>query len=353
MQVNSLKLSNFRNLKGAEIYPDPNMNVICGPNAQGKTNIIEAIWLFTGAKSFRGAKDNELVNFDENSAKISLSFLGEGTEKQAVIDIEQSRVAYFNDKKLSSPAKLAGKFLSVVFSPTDLKLVKDSPSVRRKFLDLSIGKLNPVYIDLLLKYNRILTQRNSLLKDIRYNSSAFDMLASFDEQIIPIAEKIVQYRKDYVALLCKTAGEIYKGISGEKETLSVEYELSFDNDFKTALSEALHKDAIVGSTSVGPHRDDLIFKINNNNARQFSSQGQQRSIAIALKLAEAAVIREKTGENPVALLDDVFSELDPSRQDYILNHIKDWQVFVTCCDPANIKNLSGGKIFNVLNGEIK
>lgn len=353
MQVNSLKTNNFRNLKGIEIFPHQNMNIICGPNAQGKTNIIEAIWLFTGAKSFRGAKDSEFIGFGKENAKISLDFLGQGTEKQADIVIEKNRTAYLNDKKLSSPSKLAGKFLAVVFSPTDLKLVKDSPSVRRRFLDVSLGKLNPVYIELLLKYNRILQQRNSLLKDIRYNSSAFDMLSAFDAQIAPIAEKITEYRKDYTNLLCKTAGEIYGGISNNKEKLTVEYQMSYNGSFKDALSDSLRQDAIVGSTSVGPHRDDLIFKIDNSNARQFSSQGQQRSIAISLKLAEAAVIKTKTDENPVALLDDVFSELDPQRQDYILNHIKDWQVFVTCCDPANIKNLSGGKIFNVLDGEIK
>ena len=353
MQITKIKIKNFRNLGDVEILPEKEINVICGENAQGKTNLIEAIWLFTGAKSFRGAKEKQLVNLNADNAKIGIEYFGEGTLKEAEIVIDTSRTAYFNQKKLPSPIKLAGKFQAIVFSPTDLKLVKDGPKERRRFLDIFIGKLNPAYIDLLSKYNRAIAQRNFLLKDAKYHSDIFDMLRVFDAQIVPIANKITEYRKEYIQKLNETAEEIYFGISGKKENLTIDYEFSYQGDYDKALKNALKTDMSAGSTSIGPHRDDLVFYIDKKNARLYSSQGQQRSIAIALKLSEAAVMKQITGEYPVALLDDVFSELDPTRQDYILNHIKNWQVFITCCDPSNVNRLNQGKIFKVKNGVIK
>ena len=349
MRVNKITLQNFRNIKNTEIIPCEGMNVICGENAQGKTNILEAIWLFTGAKSFRNAKDKEFVNFGKDSAKLELDFLSEGIEKQAVLKISDKREAVLNENKLKSAANLAGNFNAIVFSPLDLRIVTDGPSVRRKFLDVAIGQIYPSYIELLKKYMRAVTQRNSIIKDYRYDSTISVMLDSFEEEIAVTGEKIILLRKRYIDALNEFLPEIYNGLSGGKENLSTVY-VESSNDLMKSLKENRKEDMFSATTSVGPHRDDIEFKINDISARMYGSQGQKRSVALSLKLAEAQVIKKKVGECPVFLLDDVMSELDPERQNFILNHISNMQVFLTCCDPDNFKNLKAGKIFTVKDG---
>jgi len=351
MKVKKIKLQNFRNIKNTELLPCDGMNVICGENAQGKTNILEAIWLFTGAKSFRNSKDREFVNFNEDSALLELDFLSEGIEKQAKIKIKEKREAVFNENKLKSPSLLAGNFNAIVFSPLDLRIVTDGPNIRRKFLDVAIGQIYPAYIELLKKYMRAVTQRNSIIKDYRYDSTLSIMLDSFEEEIAITGEKIVVLRKKYIDTLNLFLPSLYNGISGGKEELSTFYTESCEN-LKESLKNNRQEDMFSGSTSVGPHRDDIEFKINGVSARMYGSQGQKRSVALSLKLAEAQVIKNKVGECPVFLLDDVMSELDPERQNFILNHIQNMQVFLTCCDPDNVKNLKAGKIFTVKEGGI-
>ena len=349
MRVNKIALQNFRNIKNTEIIPCEGMNVICGENAQGKTNILEAIWLFTGAKSFRNSKDKEFVNFDKDFSKIELDFLSEGIEKQAVLKISDKREAVLNENRLKSASQLAGNFNAIVFSPLDLRIVTDGPSVRRKFLDIAIGQIYPSYIELLKKYMRAVTQRNSIIKDYRYDSTISVMLDSFEEEIAETGEKIILLRKRYIDALNEFLPEIYNGLSGGKENLSTVY-LESCKDLLQSLKENRKEDMFSAATTVGPHRDDIEFKINDISARMYGSQGQKRSVALSLKLAEAQVIKKKVGECPVFLLDDVMSELDPERQNFILNHISNMQVFLTCCDPDNFKNLKAGKIFTVKDG---
>ncbi len=353
MLVKKLCVTNFRNLEKTEFIPTNEMNVICGENAQGKTNLIEAIWLFTGAKSFRGNKDNELVNFNCDVAKLTLNFEAEGVEKTAEIIIDTKRRAVLNEKKLSSAAALAGKFCAIVFSPDDIGLVTDGPSKRRRFMDIAISQIHPSYLNYLRNYTRAVTQRNVILKDIKKGLADYSFLDAFEKEIAGNGKEIIKYRLDYVSLIKSAVKEIYKGISAEKEELDIEYIMtsSFDN-LEKDLYNARQTDIYSATTSVGPHRDDLAFKINGVAVRSFASQGQRRSVALSLKLSEAEILKNITGEFPVALLDDVMSELDPIRQDYILNHIKGWQVFITCCDPSNTKNLDKGKVFSMKDGKL-
>ena len=353
MIINKLSFSGFRNLKDAEIYPDSGINIICGDNAQGKTNIIEAIWLFTGAKSFRTSKDNEIVKFNCEKAQLKLDFISGGIENNAEIIIKERRMAFFGGKKLNTASGLAGNFYAFVFSPSDLMLVTAAPSVRRKFLDTAIGQLYPKYIDFLRRYTRAVMQRNNILRDCLKDASLKVLLEGFEEEIAVSGEKIIEYRRRYIEKLKKYAPDIYSGLSENSEFLEIEYVCSAkDYNLKETLNKTRHEDMLRGITSVGPHRDDIIFKINGFSAREYGSQGQKRSIALSLKLAEAEIINNITGELPVALLDDVMSELDKKRQNYILNKIKGRQVFITCCDNSNFEGLEKGKVFSVKDGEI-
>ncbi len=352
MRVDRLRCADFRNLGELCIYPHEGMNVICGENAQGKTNIIEAIWLFTGAKSFRNTKDSSFIKFGKTSARCELDFLFEGIENNALMDFGEKRRAVLNEKTMNSPAGLAGSFKAVVFSPADLSIVCDGPSVRRRFLDVSIGQLYPAYIENLRDYTRAVAQRNSVIKDIRFESSLLGILDSFENEIAVKGEKIISYRERYIEKLSLIIPEIYSGLSGGREKIEIEYIKSCKEDILKELKNSRKDDIFTGTTSVGPHRDDLEFKINGISARGYGSQGQKRSVAIALKLAGAEVIKEISGEYPVCLLDDVMSELDPKRQNYILNHIEGMQSFLTCCDPSNTKGLQDGKIFKISDGRV-
>lgn len=353
MKVLKLNCRNFRNIKNAELIPCEGMNVICGENAQGKTNLLEAIWLFTGAKSFRGSKDNLFVKFGEEKALCELLFEAEGIEKDASINIGEKREAFLNGNKLNSPAMIAGNFNAIIFSPNDLRLLTDGPNLRRRFLDTALGQLYPAYIDILKKYTRAIVQRNKIIKDYRYDSSLSIMLDVFEDEIAQNGEKIIKYRKNYINRLNEFLPFIYDGISSGKEVLDTEYIESFKGEnLREQLKLSRKEDMFSAVTSVGPHRDDILFKINGINARNFGSQGQKRSVALSVKLAEAKIIEKDVGECPTLLLDDIMSELDPKRQDFILNHIEGMQTFLTCCDPSNFKNLKAGKVFNVKEGEI-
>lgn len=352
MIVKKLECLNFRNIEKEVLMPCERMNVICGENAQGKTNFLEAIWLFTGAKSFRGAKDNEFIKFGTEKTVISMDFISESIEKDASIEIKEKRNATLNGNKLKSAHSLAGSFNAIIFSPIDLKLVGEGPSNRRKFLDTAIGQLYPSYIEILKKYARAVTQRNKIIKDLKYDSTLSIILDVFENEIAENGEKIISFRKKYVAELNNYLGDIYSGISSGKEILNMEYLSTAKENLAEKLLLSRREDMYSCVTTVGPHRDDLEFKINSFSARSFASQGQKRSIALSLKLAEAEVIKKNVGESPCFLLDDVMSELDPDRQNFILNHIEGMQAFITCCDPSNIKNLKEGKIFNVKEGRV-
>lgn len=352
MKVKKLEIQNFRNISDISLEFDGEINVICGENAQGKTNIIEALWLFSGAKSFRNTKDSEFIKFGEKKSKIYTEFEMLGVENIAQIVFDDKKTAFLNEKKLPNTSSLAGKYNAVVFSPTDLTIVTDGPDKRRRFLDTAIGQLYPNYIEILRNYSRAVMQRNKIIKDYRYDKTVAIMLDVFETEIADMGNKIINYRKKYISVLNNYVSKIYNGISCGKENIEIFY-LSKNNILDNEiLKTAREIDMFTSTTSVGPHRDDINFKINGINARNFGSQGQKRSVALSLKLAGAEVIKEISGEYPICLLDDVMSELDEGRQNYILNHIRNWQSFITCCDTSNIKDLREGKVIKIKGGEV-
>lgn len=362
MNIKKLEVVSFRNIETEVIEPSEGVNLIYGNNAQGKTNILEGIWLFTGCRSFRGAKDSELINFNKPKALLSLDYYGYEREQNFFLEIEKGRKFMHNGVKKPSASKIMGEFLAVVFSPVHLSLIKDGPYERRKFLDIAISQLKPKYALTLSNYNKALQQRNILLKDIAYHSELYDTLDIWEDRLSFYAGEIIRQRVGYINKLSYLCKEIYSGISSGKEDIDISYyqqcpaygsdKNELYENIKNLLYASRKNDIATGFTSVGPHRDDLAIKIDGLLARSYGSQGQQRSAALALKLSEAGMIKEFTSEQPVALLDDVMSELDENRQNYILNHIKDWQVFITCCDPNSVSNLKYGKAFLMKNGKI-
>ncbi len=364
MKVNSIELNNYRNISRLNLQANDGVNVIYGENAQGKTNILEAIWLFTGCKSFRGSKDIELIKFNEEISRIKINFSDNLRKMESEIVLSGNKKNVFlNGVQKKSSAELIGSFYAVIFSPSHLSLIKDGPIERRRFLDTAICQLKPSYAGNLAKFKRTLVQRNALLKDIYLNSELYDILDTLDIQLAKYSSLIISERLKYIDILKGFTEEIYGGISENKEKIEIEYSrkdiinssLSNEDIFNleiNKLRESRKEDVILKSTSVGPHRDDLEILINGVSARSFGSQGQQRSCALALKLGESEIIKKVTGETPVALLDDVMSELDEKRQDYILNHIKDRQVFLTCCDPSQVMRMAGGKSFLIKGGEL-
>ncbi len=362
MIVKSIEIKNFRNIKYADLLFCNGVNIIYGENAQGKTNILEALWLFTGTKSFRGTKDSDQIKFGEQKSSLKTNFFAENRSQCAEIQIEEKKSVYLNEIKRTSITAFNGKFPAVIFSPEHLFLVKGGPYERRKFIDNALCQIKPSFNEFLTKYKKNLLQRNALLKKFEKNKNLSVMLDIFEENLAHIGTKIIYQRKKYLEVLEKEAKEVYRGISSNKEEISIEYindnqiigknEKETEKIYAEKLLKSRSEDILTGTTSVGPHRDDINIKVNGISARKFGSQGQQRSCVLALKLGEAAVLKEKNGEQPIALLDDVMSELDESRQDYILHKISGWQVFITCCEPETILKLKGGKTFKAENGKI-
>ena len=361
MKINKLFYQNYRNLEDNECTFSENVNIIYGGNGQGKTNMLESLWLLCGAKSFRGNKDNELIKFGHDKAIIKAEFFAEERTQDVKIIIENRRKITLNGIDLPSANKLAGKILCVVFIPEHLSLIKRSAQGRRLFIDSAICQLYPKYINTIKKYQTIINQRNTLLKDIRTNKDARETLFIWDENLSNYASEIYKARSRYIKLIREHCIKIYDGISKGSEQLDIYYEpdISCDNEteykniYLNILKESLEEDIRIGYTTRGPHRDDLISLLNNKNARSFASQGQQRSIVLSLKLSEAEIIKEITGEAPFILFDDVMSELDSDRREYLLSKINNWQIFITCCDIDDYNYDENKKIFNLKNGQVK
>ncbi len=349
-----------------EFHPDPGMNVICGENAQGKTNLLEAMYLFSGMRSFRGAKDHEYLAFGQKECRLSMSFFDGERTQDAELRIGVKKKAFLNRVPLESVAGLSGSIYTVVFSPEHISLVKSAPQIRRRFMDTAIAQIKPDYGHFLSQYERVLNQRNILLKDLRQYAALRDTMDIWDQQLAKLGTILTIYRQDYLHKLQKFSKTIYEGISRRQEDLSLSYISTvfseewigekYDdariNQYFEALCAAREQDVRQGFTSVGVHRDDLEMKINGLSVKNFASQGQQRSCALTLKLAEARLLEKINGQQPVIFLDDVMSELDQNRQEYILNYIGQCQVFITCCDVLNTLRMRKGKIFMLADGKI-
>ncbi len=365
MKVKSLKFQNFRNLEDCVIYPCEGVNIIYGDNAQGKTNIIEALWLFCGGHSFRTAGTREMIKWNTDFSRLECEFFGQDREQKASIGFSGSKkIVSINGVEKNSSSALIEKFCAVVFSPENLSLIKRGPGERRNFIDSAICREKLKNAVTLSNYNRLIAQRNALLKDVLKNPGLEDTLDIWDTQIIRLGARLTKQRLEFIDLISKKAAEYHSGISGDKEKLKLKYissvsaksgdsEEEIEQKFFERCKLNRQNEIVCGVTLSGPHRDDVEVIINGKNAKTFASQGQQRSAVLSLKLAEAAVLRERMGEEPVILLDDVLSELDSGRQDYLLNELEGCQVFITCCERSNREQLKKGSVFLVENGKIK
>ncbi len=353
---------NYRNLVSDEIEFADGVNVISGRNGQGKTNLLESLCLFTGVRSFRGAKNLEMIAKGQKYSRIELGFFAEKRDQTASLVITDKKQATLNGVRLAAATGFIGRFCAVVFSPDNMSLVRGGSAERRRFLDAAISQQYPAYPRLLVEYNRILAQRNAFLKKSASTAGFESMLEIWDENLSATGAKISCKRHEYVARLCGRTEEIFEGISSGRDKVGLRYSCGFlhpDSVSETAASlksqlEA-HRasDLAQGCTNYGAHRDDLNITVNDMAARSYASQGQKRSCVLALKLAEASLLEQSAGERPVAVLDDVMSELDGMRQDYLLNHMDGWQVFISCCDPHTVKGLDKGRIIEVEGGRCK
>ena len=361
MRVEHLQLQNFRNFEYQEFRFSSGVNILLGDNAQGKTNVIEALWLFSSCKSFRVTDDKPFLRIGENRAAIYGEYSRNERIYRPVMKFydDRKREIFLNNVAIR-PKELVGQFPAVLFYPDHLSLVKGAPELRRKFLDLALCQADPSTLPLLNEYNKVLQQRNALLKQYRERLDAKSALDVWDEKIASLSAKIAQKRFEYITKMLPYAQRVMNDISSGKEQLAIEYKTVCDlpprdledleDKFFYALRSSREKDLWSGHTSTGIHRDDFDLFINGENAKIYASQGQQRSCVMALKMAEADLLFAATGEFPVMLFDDVFSELDPFRKSYIIDRIRGRQVILSCCEEE--KDFSDATVFRIRGGSV-
>ncbi len=358
MIIKSIELSNFRNYESLNIQFDRGTNILYGDNAQGKTNILEAAYLSGTTKSHKGSKDKEMIRFDCDDAHIRT--IVEKNDKEYQIDMHLrsrgSKGVAINRIPIKKASELFGILNIVFFSPEDLNIIKEGPAERRRFLDAELCQLDKVYLSDLAKYNKILNQRNKLLKDINFRPDLAETLSVWDMQLVETGKRIIQRRKIFIEELNEIIGQIHSNISGGKEHLILKYEPNIDDIFfGDELIKAKSKDLKLCQTTVGPHRDDMLFSVNGIDIRKYGSQGQQRTSALSLKLSEIEIVKKSIHNTPVLLLDDVLSELDSNRQNYLLNSISDIQTIITCTGLEEfVRNrFEINKVFKIINGKVE
>lgn len=357
MIIQSIELNNFRNYENLQISFDEGTNILFGDNAQGKTNILEAAYLSGTTKSHKGSKDKEMIRFGTNEAHLRTMVLKKGKQYQIDMHLKNNRSKGIavNKIPMKKASELFGILNIVFFSPEDLNIIKNGPSERRHFLDAELCQLDKIYLSDLSNYNKILNQRNKLLKDMVYRPELSDTLPVWDMQLIDTGKKIIRRREQFVKELNEIVHEIHYRISGGKEELFLSYEPSVSADMmEQEIERVRQRDLKMCQTSVGPHRDDLLFSIADVDIRKFGSQGQQRTSALSLKLSEIELVRKSIHDTPILLLDDVLSELDSSRQNYLLNSICDTQTIITCTglDEFIRNRFEINKVFEVISGQV-
>lgn len=357
MVIKSLKLKNYRNYELLDLTFDPKTNILYGDNAQGKTNILEALYLSGTTKSHRGTKDRDLVRFGCDEAHLETIVEKRGMEFQIDMHLKKNspKGIAINKIPIRKASELFGIIHFVFFSPEDLNIIKEGPAGRRRFIDLELSQLDKVYLSNLSNYNRIINQRNSLLKDIYRQDHLVETLDIWDMQLVEYGTKVMEARKKFVGEVNEIISNIHYKLTGGREQISLTYETSIGGmTLEQALKKNRERDLRLKSTSVGPHRDDLCFMAGNLDIRKFGSQGQQRTAALSLKLSEIELVRSMIKDTPVLLLDDVLSELDKHRQNYLLDSIHDIQTVITCTGLDEFVNhrFSINKIFHVKNGQV-
>lgn len=336
---------------------DKSTNIFYGDNAQGKTNILEAVYLSGTTKSHRGTKDKDMIQFGANESHIETIVEKNGIKYQIDMHLKKNspKGIAINKIPIRKASELFGIINIVFFSPEDLNIIKNGPGERRRFIDLELSQLDKVYLNNLSNYNRIVNQRNHLLKEIDYNKGALETLDIWDMQLIQYGNKIIERRQKFIEEINKIISNIHKKLTGNREDIKIVYEPSNGAvSFEQALLKNKEKDLRIKSTSVGPHRDDIAFLVSDIDIRKYGSQGQQRTAALSLKLSEIELVKQSIHDTPVLLLDDVLSELDKHRQNYLLDSIHDIQTLITCTGVDEFVNhrFSINKVFHVQSGQV-
>lgn len=357
MIIKSLELANFRNYEELDISFDKGTNILYGDNAQGKTNILEAIYVSATTKSHKGSKDKEIINFDKEEAHIRTYLEKENVETRVDMHLRKnkSKGIAIDGQKIKKAADLMGLLNVVFFSPEDLSIIKDGPAERRRFADMELCQLDSFYLYNLNHYNKIIGQRNKLLKDMYFQPELKETLNIWDSQLVSFGSKIIERREQFVKQLGDIIFDIHKKLSGGKEELVIAYEPDVSiEDFEKQMKYNQNKDIRLKQTTTGPHRDDFSFVVNGVDIRKYGSQGQQRTAALSLKLSEIELVKKISKDTPVLLLDDVLSELDSNRQNYLLNSIGNIQTIITCTGLDEFINnrFEINKIFKVTNGTV-
>ena len=357
MVIKSLKLKNYRNYELLNLTFDPKTNILYGDNAQGKTNILEALYLSGTTKSHRGTKDRDLIQFGREESHLETVVEKNGVLFQIDMHLKKNSPKGIAINKI--PIRRAGELFGIVhfvfFSPEDLNIIKEGPAGRRRFIDLELSQLDKVYLSNLSNYNRIINQRNSLLKEIVYQKDLIDTLDIWDMQLAEYGTKIIERRKKFIDEVNRIIGGIHEKLTGGRENIELSYESSAGElSMEEMLRKNRERDIRFKSTSAGPHRDDLCFRVGDLDIRKFGSQGQQRTAALSLKLSEIELVKMLIHDTPILLLDDVLSELDKNRQNYLLDSIHDIQTVITCTGLDEFVNhrFSLNKIFYVKNGTV-
>ena len=354
MFIKKIKLENFRNYDLQEIEFDKNVNIIYGDNAQGKTNILEAIFVCSLGKSFRTNKEKELIKKEKIYSKVEMTSLKEDRKINIKLELQeqQNKKFYINDIQTKKTSDILGKNYVVLFTPEDISILKNEPSKRRRFLNIMISQLRPMYVHLISEYNKIIEQRNFYLKQIKFDGKPKENLEIWDEQLIKLGTKIYEYRKEFIEKINKKIYDIHLKTTEDKEKIDIKYISNIGNNYLESLKKNINNDIQKGYTEIGIHRDDFETYINSNKVSIYGSQGQRRTTIISLKLAEAEVIFEEIGERPVILLDDFMSELDKKRIQGLFENIKENQVIITCTDSFKINN-SKYKLYKVNNANVE
>ena len=353
MWIKKIKIKNFRNYESEEINLEKNINIFYGQNAQGKTNIIEAIFLCSLGKSFRTKKDKEMIKLNEQNALVEVEYEKSDRDGKIKIEIGNKKNIYLNGIKIKKLSELLGNLNIVIFTPDDINILKGGPQNRRRFLDIMISQLRPNYMHILNLYIKTMEQRNNYLRQIKEEHKDENLLEIWDEKLAEYAIKIYEYRKEFIEKIIKKLDIIHKNITNGEEQIELEYVTECDSKEKylKLLKERRKLDIIKGFTTKGVHRDDFMIYINKKDIKIFGSQGQNRTAMLSLKLAELQVIYDEIGEYPILLLDDFMSELDKTRRKNFLENIEGTQVIITGTEKLDIENLEYLE-YNVSNGKV-
>ena len=357
MYIESIQLKNFRNYESLELEFDQGTNILYGDNAQGKTNILESIYLCGTSKSHRGSKDKEMIRFEQEESHIRLNVCKNGVQYKIDMHLKQNKPkgVAVNGIPIRKAKELLGVMNVVFFSPEDLNIIKNGPAERRRFTDMELCQLDTIYVSDLSGYNHVLNQRNKLLKDVWINEKLKETIDIWDDQLVQYGIKVIRKRREFIRELNEIASDIHRNLTGGLEEIEIAYEPDAAEDF---LAERVfinrERDLKLKTSCTGPHRDDFCVKINGIDIRKYGSQGQQRTAALSLKLSEIYLVKKKIHDKPVLLLDDVLSELDSSRQNYLLNSIHDIQTVITCTglDEFISHQFEINKVFHVVKGTV-